>query len=190
MAVPLPVTEAVAPLAPLAPPPDETTWNMLATAIALAAAAGSLWLSLGMGLQACPLCYYQRSFVFGAAAVLLTAQLTEFRDSAVVSLLAMPLAAAGLSVAGFHVSREVLGKMECPLGLLGLGTAPQQSLAIQLLLVLTLGVAARRRPVAVVGVLLGGLLAYACIISAAMPPKPSPADYEQPPIICRPVQSV
>jgi len=189
MAAPLPVTESVAPLTPVAPLPDVSLWNILALLIALAAAGGSLWLSLGMGLQACPLCYYQRSFVMAAAAVLLMAQLTEFRSSTAVSLLAMPLAMAGLGVAAFHVSRELAGKMECPPGLLGLGTAPQQSLAVHLLLVLVLAVAARRRPVVVPGMLLGGLLAFACVQSAAAPPKPSPADYEQPPVICRPVQA-
>lgn len=38
--------------------------------VALAALLGSLWLSIGMGLKACPLCLYQRTFVMGVAAVL------------------------------------------------------------------------------------------------------------------------
>src|SRR5262245_9418060 len=100
MTAPLPVEEALHPVAPLEPPKDVLLWNVLALVVALVAVGGTLWLSLGMGLKACPLCYYQRSFVMGAAAVLLLAQLTELRGSAVVSVLAMPLAVAGLGIAG------------------------------------------------------------------------------------------
>ena len=35
---------------------------------------------------------------------------------------------AGFAVAVFHVNLEMNGKLECPAGLLGLGTAPLQSL--------------------------------------------------------------
>ena len=34
--------------------------------VALLAVTGSLWLSIGMKLKACPLCFYQRTFVMGA----------------------------------------------------------------------------------------------------------------------------
>ena len=40
---------------------------LLALLIALIGTAGSLWLSVGMGLKGCPLCFYQRSFVIAAA---------------------------------------------------------------------------------------------------------------------------
>ena len=38
--------------------------------VALLALAGSLWLSIGMKLKACPLCFYQRTFVMGVVAVM------------------------------------------------------------------------------------------------------------------------
>jgi hypothetical protein len=186
MTAPLPVAEAPHPVAPLEPPKSVLAWNLIALGIALAAVAGSLWLSLGMGLKACPLCYYQRTFVMGTAAILLLAQLTEVRSSAAVSVLAMPLAAAGLCVAGFHVSREVAGAMECPRGLFDIGTAPQQSLAVQAVMFLVLLIAGIRRPVLAVGIVLGALLAYACVQSAAPVPKPTLEEYEKPPVICRP----
>jgi disulfide bond formation protein DsbB len=166
-------------------------WNVAALATAVAAVAGSLWLSLGMELRACPLCYYQRSFVMGAAAVLLMAMLTEARQSASVSLMALPLAMAGLGVAGWHVYLETIGlegmpKLECPQGIFGLGTAPQQSLAAHVLLFLILTVASLRRPVAVVAIVLGALLAFASVKSAAPLPRPTPEEYQKPPVICRP----
>ena len=48
--------------------PESPSRASLATVAALIAAAisvaGSLYLSLGMGLIACPLCFYQRTFAF------------------------------------------------------------------------------------------------------------------------------
>ncbi len=186
MTAPLPVSESPHPVPELTPPKSVMFWNVLALLVALIAVAGSLWLSLGMDLRACPLCYYQRTFVMAAMAVLLLAQMTEFRGSSAVSVLVMPVAMAGLAVAIYHVSRELAGKMECPAGILGIGTAPQQSLAVQILLVIVLLIAGFRRPVAVVGIVVGIVLAVACIDSAAPVPKPPPAEYEKPPVICRP----
>jgi disulfide bond formation protein DsbB len=183
MVAPLPVLEPAGPAPPLPPPKSALVWNTAALVVALAAAAGSLWLSLGMDLWACPLCYYQRAFVLGTAAVLLMAQLTSERGSASISVLAMPLAVAGLGIAGWHVSRELLGKMECPAGLFGLGTAPQQSLAAHVLLFIFLAIGGIRRPALAVAVVLGGLLAYACLASVA-PMKPPPP--EDAPKICHP----
>jgi hypothetical protein len=161
-------------------------WNVLALAVAVIAVAGSLTLSLGLGWQACPLCYYQRSFVMGVAAILFLAQMTEMRGSAAVSVLAMPVAMAGLAVACYHVSRELAGKMECPDGIFRIGSAPQQSLAVQAILVIILLIGGIRRPVLVVGMVVGILLAFACVESAAPVPKPPDADYDHPPIVCRP----
>ncbi len=42
----------------------------LAMALALAGTLGSLALSWGLGLKACPLCFYQRTFVMAAFAIL------------------------------------------------------------------------------------------------------------------------
>jgi disulfide bond formation protein DsbB len=68
-------------------------------AAALVALAGSLYLSLGMGLKACPLCFYQRAFAMSLVAVLGMGVLTGAGQSGRLGLLSVPLAAAGLGVA-------------------------------------------------------------------------------------------
>lgn len=99
---------------------------------------GSLWLSLGMGYKACPLCYYQRTFAFGVLGVLAIGLFTGAGRAAALSALALPLAVGGLAVAGWHVRLELTGVMECPKGVFALGTGPQQSLAGFVLLTLLL----------------------------------------------------
>jgi hypothetical protein len=100
---------------------------------------------------------------------------------------------AGLGVALFHVGLELTGKLECPAGLLGLGTAPKQSLAtFTLVSALLLGdvlSAGRLRTgtwsALAGGVILGGLLAFASCTSN--PPMPAPPTaYAAPPDVCRP----
>src|SRR5207302_2114468 len=113
--------------------PFSLVWPSLL--VALLALAGSLWLSIGMKLKACPLCLYQRTFVMGIVAVLGIGVLTGQRHRAVLNLLALPLAVAGLGVAVFHEYLELTGKLECPVGVMGIGTAPQQSLAALIVLV-------------------------------------------------------
>src|SRR5258708_33498049 len=71
--------------------------------VALVALAGSLWLSVGMGLKACPLCFYQRTFVMGVVAVLGIGILTGERHRAVLNLLALPSAVAGVGGAHFPI---------------------------------------------------------------------------------------
>jgi hypothetical protein len=186
MVAPLPVSEPTAPAPQAVLERGVLAWNVAALATAVVAVAGSLWLSLGMELRACPLCYYQRSFVMGAAAVLLMAMLTDVRQSASVGLMALPLAMAGLGVAIWHVNLEATGKLECPQGIFGLGTAPQQSLAVQVVLFAILMLASLRRPAVVVAVLLGALLAFASVKSAAPTARPTPEEYQKPPVICRP----
>jgi hypothetical protein len=79
-------------------------------------------------------------------------------------------------VAAFHVWLEVKGTLECPDGVLGLGTAPQQSLAmfIALTAALVAGcLAAEARALGwkvLTALVLGAGLSYACIASA--PPLP------------------
>jgi len=49
--------------------PRQSTLTWLAFAASIIVLAGSLWLSMGMNLKACPLCFYQRTFVMGIVAV-------------------------------------------------------------------------------------------------------------------------
>jgi disulfide bond formation protein DsbB len=136
-----------------------------------------------MGLKACPLCFYQRTFVMGVVAVLGIGILTGQLHRGVLNLLALPLTVAGFGVAAFHVFLELTGKLECPAGVMGIGTAPQQSLAaLTVLLVLdVVGVVRSGRfgdfhPLAALAaIVLGALLAWGALASA--PPPSPPKDY-------------
>ncbi len=164
-------------------------WAALVASIV--AVAGSLTLSLGLRLDACPLCFYQRSFAMSLVAVLGMGLFAGAHRQGWLGLLALPLATAGLGVAAFHVSLEVRGKLECPAGLLGLGSAPQQSLAIFVLSFALLLLAAIRsggsptqRVGLAGGLVLGVLLAVgSCIANPA--PKVPPGPYPGEPNICR-----
>jgi hypothetical protein len=178
--------------APGAAPSVNLVWPPLL--VALVALAGSLWLSIGMGLKACPLCFYQRTFVMGVVAVIGIGVLTGQRHRGVLNVLAMPLAVAGLGVAVFHVFLELSGKLECPAGIMGIGSSPQQSLAALTMLVIVVAFGVVRsgkvgdaHPVAAVGaVILGGLLAWGSVVSSPpMPPAPTTA-YQTPLDMCRP----
>jgi disulfide bond formation protein DsbB len=162
--------------------------------VALAALSGSLWLSVGMGLKACPLCFYQRTFVMGIVAVLGVGVLAGDRHRAVLNLLALPMAVAGFGVAAFHVFLERIAALECPSGVAGVGTAPQQSLAVLtvLLALVVVGVVWSREAVepfwtpTTGAVMAGVLLAWGAVVSAPpMPPPPTKA-YETPLDMCRP----
>ncbi|QDV34595.1 disulfide bond formation protein B [Tautonia plasticadhaerens] len=166
----------------LSSPQRTPAWLVAALVVGVAASVGSVLLSVGMGLRACPLCFYQRTFVFSMTAVLGVglALRREVRPGALARL-ALPLAVAGLGVAGFHVSLEWRGILECPAGLLGLGTVPLQSLLAHLLLAGLLVVGAARgpegRPSALAVALLvalGLVLAFACVRSAPPLPPPNP----------------
>jgi disulfide bond formation protein DsbB len=168
------------------------TW--LSFAAALVALAGSLWLSIGMNLKACPLCFYQRTFVMSIAAVLAMGLFAGMRPASLLSLLSLPMAAGGLGVSLWHVYLEGIGKLECPAGVLEIGSAPQQALAaLAILFVLVLADAVRGRrpesygwPSLVGGVVVGGVLAFASIRSAPPAPPAPMKPYEQPLEICRP----
>jgi disulfide bond formation protein DsbB len=151
--------------------------------------AGSLALSLALGLKACPLCFYQRAFAMMALAGLVLAATARSEDGHLLGTRAAATAAfAGLVVAGFHVSLELRGTLECPAGLLSLGTAPQQSLAFLLLLAGVLGVRLLRweRGSVVLPLLLGAALGIGSLV--ANPPLPSVPTkaYTEPPAVCRP----
>ena len=110
---------------------------LLALLVAIATAAGSLYLTIELGHKTCTLCFYQRAFAFALVGVLVTGMLA-FRDRAArVCLLALPVAIGGLGVAGFT---SYLGMTDwprqnenwylaCPMGIEGYGTDSQQSLA-------------------------------------------------------------
>jgi hypothetical protein len=108
-------------------------------------------------------------------------------------LLALPLGAAGLGVAGFHVYLEKIGKLECPAGIYGIGSAPQQSLGAFVVLVFLLVADALRRgggPVVrffalLLALVVGGGIAYGCFVSVPRPVQPMKA-YPGPPKVCRP----
>jgi disulfide bond formation protein DsbB len=160
-----------------------------AFAIALLTLGGSIFLSLGLNLKACPLCYYQRTFAMSLVAVLGAGLLLHGGAGLRISLLALPMAIAGLGVAAFHEFLEFRGTLECPIGLLGIGTAPQQSLAMFMVLfaILALDVALQGRWAAFAGALAIGLvLAVAsCTTNPPMPAAPS-QPYPTEPKICRP----
>ncbi len=164
-----------------------SAWLLLPLLIALAGTWGSLHLSMSMGLKACPLCFYQRTFVMSVLSVLVVGWLADRSQAGLLSLLCVPLAVGGLGVAGFHEYLVLSGKLECPKALLGLGTAPEQSLAMFVALTAAVVWVARPKLTWIpVGVILGVVLAWACV--ASVPPMPPAPDepYDKPPDICRP----
>lgn len=171
----------------------------LALALAFVGTVGSLALSMGLGLKACPLCFYQRSFVMAAFAILGLGLFVERTRPGLFCLLSVPMAWAGLGVAAFHEYLVLTNVLECPKAFLGIGTAPAQSLAmfVGLAVVTLLGAwsgrseSPRQRSSTLVGaVILGLVLAAACVKSAPpLPPVPkAPYDpVKQPLDTCRPV---
>ena len=164
-----------------------SVWAIVSLAVALIGTVGSLYLSIGMGLKACPLCFYQRSFVMATLAVLAIGLSVDRSKSGLICLLCLPLAVTGLGVAAYHEYLVVAGHLECPQGLFGLGTSPIQSMALFIALAISIGLGARWTIPAVAGsIALGLALAWGCLASAPpMPPAPV-KPYDQPPEICRP----
>jgi len=160
-------------------------WLAASVLIALIGTIGSVFLSVGLGLKACPLCFYQRSFVMAALAVLLLGWFAGRSRPGFVSLLSVPLAWAGLGVAAFHQYLVLTNVLECPQGLLSLGTAPAQSLAlfVALAITTTIGACACRGGSTEQGtgtligaIVLGVILAGACVKSSPpLPPAPTAA---------------
>ncbi|MCI0376846.1 MAG: disulfide bond formation protein B [Gemmataceae bacterium] len=148
--------------------PPSTLWLCGALAAALIALAGSLYLSIGMELKACPLCFYQRTFVMATVGVLVIGLFAGGFRTGLVGLLALPLAFGGIAVAAYHYYLESTGFLECPLGIASLGSAPMQSLLIQLCVVgllLTDVIKRGQVPGAVASMIVGGLLAFGGIKS-------------------------
>ena len=151
------------------------------SAIQLAAVGtvGSVCLSVVLGLKACPLCFYQRSFVMAALTVLALGRFLERSRPGLICLLSVPLAWAGLGVATFHEYLVLTGILECPQGLFGFGTASAQSLLLFCFLASDVSVGAwygrqesQRQGASTqfAAVLLGVVMAVACVKSS--PPLP------------------
>lgn len=173
-------------------------WSIPALGVGLLGSAGSVYLSTGLGLKACPLCFYQRSFMMAAAVSLATSLWLDGLRSPRACLVTLPFAWAGLGVAGFHEYLVLSGKLECPPALFGWGDGPIQSLAVFAVLtaICLAGAWGSRRtaarqglPTILCAALVGLGLAWACIASAPpLPPRPAqpyvPA--KQPFDMCRP----
>jgi len=174
------------------------TWTWAALILATLGTAGSLALSLGLGLKACPLCFYQRTFLMATMSVLAVG-LWKSRDrSTPIILMVLPLIWAGLGVAVFHEYLVWANVLECPTGLLGLGTAPAQSLGVFAVTAAVGTIGAWRESQGPTGrksatlagaVIFGGLMSWASIAAAPpLPPAPTePYDpVAQPLEGCRP----
>ena len=170
-------------------------WELLALGVSLAALTGSLYLSMGMNLKACPLCLYERTFMMGLVGVLLMGLVRagDARPGFSV-LLGVPLAVSGLCVAAFHVFLELTEVLECPSGLFGIGSAPQQSLMAFLVVTALMGVTLTRSSkgtawliTSLGAVVLGILFSYAAIKSAPPLPQPPSEPYTTPLEGCRPI---
>ena len=162
---------------------------LLSLVIALVGTAASIWLSLGLGLKACPLCFYQRSFVIAAAGALLFGLGAKSGSERGLALaIATFLTVAGMGVAGFHVSLEMRKILECPKGLFDVGTAPPQGLALFVLLFGALAAGSRGIYLKrfVLAVVLGAAAAFGCIASAPPIAAAPKAPYPDPIVICRP----
>jgi len=97
---------------------DSRTLLAVGTLVALAATAGSLFLSIGLGLLPCRLCWYQRILMYPLVVVLGVAALEE---RPAVARTALPLSVLGLGVATYHSFLQVAaGPSQCFAG--GCGT--------------------------------------------------------------------
>ena len=76
----------------------------LAALVAIGATLGSLYFSERAGFVPCELCWYQRIAMYPLAVVLAIAAV---RDDRAISRYALPLAAAGLGIAGYHIQVQL-----------------------------------------------------------------------------------
>jgi disulfide bond formation protein DsbB len=168
------------------------TWAALV--VAVGTATGSVLFSLPpLNYIACPLCFYQRTFAFAVVGVYVVGLIAGLNQRAALSLLALPLAAGGAAVAGFHVWLIENGTLECPPGFLGYSTVPHQALAAFALLLfvqlcdLLMRLSSGREWLAVlVSLVVGAGLAGAGLVSAPKLPDPPKKAYEKEvPDICR-----
>lgn len=81
--------------------------------VALVATAGSLYLSVGMGLVPCELCWYQRTLMYPLVVVFGVA-LVERRPGVYRTVL--PLSALGTGLAAYHSWLQVAAAGRCTFG--------------------------------------------------------------------------
>ena len=129
---------------------DSRLWLAAGTLVAVVATTWSLYLSLGLGLVPCELCWYQRILMYPLTVILGVAAL-ENRTR--VYRTALPLSVLGAGIAAYHSWLQVSGGSgTCSIGggcsavqyrFLGL-SVPNLSLIAFVLVSLSLVVAARR----------------------------------------------
>lgn len=150
-------------------------WTPLALLVAGVGVVGSLYLSLGMELKACPLCFYQRAFIMATLAVLLFGLFMRDIPRVALAPLALAPAVAGAYVAVIHTYKVYDGTLECPTGVTHLLLVPHESLLVYLILVALLVVdvihQGRYLTLGIAAILLGGVLAHISI--KATPPAPT-----------------
>jgi hypothetical protein len=168
---------------PQAAAPDlKVLWLRAALFIAIVGVLGSLHLSLGMELKACPLCFYQRAFMMSAAAALLFGMLLPGIPAGAATVLALPSAFAGASVAAFHSRLVFGGVLECPGGITGMPVPYESFLVFFLLVAFLVGDLLHRNIYVTYGVgaiLLGLIFCTTCIRGTppmAEPTAPYPAE--------------
>jgi disulfide bond formation protein DsbB len=105
-------------------------WTRLAFFASVVGVVGSLYLSLGMDLKACPLCFYQRAFIMAVSAVLGLGLFMPGVPAAALTPLALAPAMAGACVAGWHTYLVANGTLECPAGVTATLLAPHESLVV------------------------------------------------------------
>ena len=188
-----------------------TFWTWFAFLLALIGLGGSFFLTLGMNLIACPLCFYQRTLILALVGVLIMGLVAGPRRSGFLSLITVPLTVAGIGVAGWQVYLEYKGDLECPDGVIcqaykefkghddwyarmhGVVTAPKESLGIFVLIFLIQAVDVLRSRdrdgfgmgALLAGMIVGGLLAAGIVVSLRdhrdIPKAPQPLEGCRPP---------
>ncbi|WP_136687681.1 disulfide bond formation protein B [Halorhabdus amylolytica] len=107
------------------------TWLAVATLIAVVATAGSLYLSLGLGLVPCRLCWYQRILMYPLVIVL---GIASFENRRGVFRTALPLSTLGGGIAAYHSMLQVSAATggACTLGGGGCGTIQLRVLGLSI----------------------------------------------------------
>ena len=175
-----------------APPDRKILWLRLAFFVSAVGVVGSLYLSIGIELKACPLCFYQRAFIMAVAAVLGFGLALPGLPTAALTPLTLAPATAGAWIAIQHVILDATGVLECPIGVTGVLVAPQESLVVYALLMflLLVDLVHQRRYVSqglgalMIGIVLGNL----CMRSTPPAKEPTaPYDAEKKIDECRKV---